>query len=70
MDPAKEADATLFTDLDHHTVLNQGLRVMDATAISLCMDNNLPIIVFNLNPVGNILKVVRGERIGTFVHTP
>lgn len=70
MDPAKEADATLFTDLDHHTVLNQGLRVMDATAISLCMNNNLPIIVFNLNPVGNILKVVRGERIGTFVHTP
>ena len=48
-------------------VLRQGLKVMDSTAISLCKDNNLPIIVFNLNQHGNIKKVVTGEKIGSLV---
>jgi len=48
-------------------VLKRGLKVMDATAISLCMDNKLPIIVFNLTQKGNILKVVTGKKIGTIV---
>jgi len=47
--------------------LKKGLKVMDATAISLCMDNNLPIIVFNLKLSGNIEKIVRGEKVGTIV---
>jgi uridylate kinase len=48
-------------------VLKNGLQVMDSTAISLCMDNKLPIITFNLNKPGNIAKVVRGDKIGTIV---
>ena len=48
-------------------VLKKGLKVMDATAISLCMDNKLPIVVFNLNRVGNIKRVILGEKIGTVV---
>jgi len=48
-------------------VLQRNLKVMDATAISLCMDNNLPIIVFNLNVPGNIKKIVSGESLGTLV---
>jgi uridylate kinase len=50
------------------SVLNQGLKVMDATAISLCMDHDLPIIVFELLRAGNIRRVVRGEDVGTLVH--
>jgi uridylate kinase len=51
-------------------VLEQGLKVADATAFSLCMDNQMPIIVFNLLTEGNIARAVRGERIGTLVSTP
>ncbi|KKM11811.1 uridylate kinase [Clostridiales bacterium PH28_bin88] len=66
-DPVKNPDAKRFNDLGYIEVLNKGLGVMDATATSLCMDNSIPLIVFNLNEKGNILKVVLGEKIGTFV---
>jgi uridylate kinase len=66
-DPVKNPDAKLYRDLRYIDVLNQGLGVMDSTATSLCMDNQIPIIVFNLNGDGNILKVVLGEDLGTYV---
>jgi uridylate kinase len=66
-DPLKDSTATKFDSLTYLDVLRQNLRVMDATAISLCMDNGLPIIVFNLNVPGNIKKIVLGEKVGTLV---
>jgi len=66
-DPRKEKDAKFFEELTYLDVLKQGLKVMDATAVSLCMDNDLPIIVFNLKKEGNIKKVIMGEKIGTMV---
>src|SRR5450432_73017 len=66
-DPMKVKDAKKFDQITYMDVLKQGLRVMDATAISLCKDNNLPIIIFNLNQRGNIKKVVAGEKIGSRV---
>ena len=66
-DPRKHNDAKLFESLTYIDVLKNKLKVMDATAVSLCMDNNLPIIVFNLNKEGNIKRVVTGEKIGTTV---
>lgn len=66
-DPIEFAGATKFEELTYIEVLNRGLKVMDSTAISLCMDNHLPIIVFNLMEKGNIKRVVSGESIGTLV---
>jgi uridylate kinase len=66
-DPVKHEDAELFDHLSYIEVLQKGLKVMDATAISLCMDNKLPICVFNMNVDGNIKRVVAGERVGTRV---
>lgn len=66
-DPKKDASATKLPKLTYIDVLKRGLQVMDATATSLCMDNNLPIIVFDLTTVGNIKKVINGEEIGTIV---
>jgi uridylate kinase len=66
-DPMKVKSATKYKSLKYIDVLKKGLKVMDATAISLCMDNKLPIIVFNLNKEGNIKRVVMGENIGTAV---
>ena len=66
-DPMKVPDAKKFDTLTYMDVLKQGLKVMDSTAISLCKDNNLPIIVFNLNQHGNIPRVVLGEKIGSLV---
>ncbi len=66
-DPVKDPAATKFDRLTYIEVLQKDLRVMDATAISLCMDNNLPIIVFDLNTAGNINRIVRGESVGTLV---
>jgi uridylate kinase len=63
----KVKDAKKFSQLTYMDVLRQGLKVMDSTAISLCKDNNLPIIVFNLNQNGNIRRVVLGEKIGSLV---
>jgi len=66
-DPMKVRDAVKYESLTYLEVLRQGLQVMDATATSLCMDNNLPIVVFDLTRRGNIQKVVMGEVIGTVV---
>jgi len=66
-DPVKNESAQKFEKLSYIEVLNRELKVMDSTAISLCMDNNLPIIVFNLMEKGNIKRVVSGEPIGTLV---
>lgn len=68
-DPKKDKAAKLFKEINYLEVLNRNLKVMDATAISLCMDNRLPLIVFNLLEEGNIRKAVLGESIGTLVST-
>lgn len=66
-DPRSNPDAKMFNELSYIEVLNKGLGVMDSTAASLCMDNKIPIIVFNLNQEGNIMKVILGENLGTLV---
>jgi uridylate kinase len=66
-DPMKDRNAKKFDELTYIDVLRRNLRVMDATSISLCMDNNMPIIVFDLTTSGNIRRVVTGEPIGTVV---
>lgn len=66
-DPRLNPDAKKFEQIDYLAVLQKGLRVMDSTATSLCMDNQIPIIVFDLNASGNIKKVIMGENIGTTV---
>ena len=66
-DPVKHPDATRYDRISYLQVLQERLQVMDATAISLCMDNKLPILVFNLKTPGNIRRVVMGEAIGTLV---
>lgn len=68
-DPVTNKDAKRFDRLNHLDVLNLGLKVMDATAISLCKDNNLPIIVFDLRKKGNVKRVIQGEEIGTLITT-
>ncbi|MEW5895669.1 MAG: UMP kinase [Candidatus Omnitrophota bacterium] len=66
-DPVKDKDAVKFDRLMFMDVLKKDLRVMDATAVSMCMNNNIPIVVFNLTVEGNIMKAVMGENIGTIV---
>ena len=66
-DPMTHPDATKYDEISYIKVLEQGLKVMDATAISLCMDNKLPIVVFNLRTGGNIRRVIMGEPVGTTV---
>jgi len=66
-DPMLNPDAILLPELDYLEVIQRGLKVMDATAVSLCMDNGLPIVVFNLTIRGNIKRVLTGDRIGTIV---
>ena len=66
-DPMTHPDATKYDEISYIKVLEQGLKVMDATAISLCMDNKLPIVVFNLRTRGNLRRVVMGEAVGTTV---
>ena len=66
-DPEKNPHAMLYRDLTYQQVLEQNLRVMDATAISLCMEHAMPILVFNYRREGNIERAVSGERIGTLV---
>jgi uridylate kinase len=66
-DPVLVKDATMFEHISYMEVLQRGLRVMDATAIALCRENNLPIVIFNLNERGNIRRVVLGERVGSLV---
>lgn len=66
-DPHKYSDAVKFENLTHIEVLEKGLQVMDSTATSLCMDNDIPILVFGLDAPGNIKRAVLGEKIGTLV---
>jgi uridylate kinase len=66
-DPVLEPKATLFPRISYLDILNRGLKVMDSTAISLCMDNRLPLVVFNVGVRGNLLRVVQGEPVGTIV---
>lgn len=66
-DPVKDSKAIKYDTITYLDVLKKGLAVMDSTAISLCMDNNLPIIVFNVRQKGNIKKIISGKRIGTLV---
>ncbi len=66
-DPLKNKKAKKFDKIDYVEVINRRLEVMDATAISLCMDNRLPIIVFNLHQKGNIKRILLGEKVGTIV---
>jgi uridylate kinase len=67
-DPVKVKDAKFYPEISYIEVLTQGLGVMDTTAISLCMDNQVPIIVFNIKEKGNIKRVILGEKIGSLVH--
>ncbi len=66
-DPVLVKDAKMFDQISYLDILKKGLKVMDSTAISLCKDNNLPIVVFNLNKAGNIKRVVTGEKVGSLV---
>jgi len=67
-DPEKDPTAVKFDDITYDEIYNRGLKVMDLTATTMCKENNLPIIVFDMDTVGNLGKVVRGEKIGTYVH--
>ncbi len=69
-DPRINVDAKMFSEITHREVVERGLKVADATAFTLCMDNRMPIIVFNLLTEGNIARAVAGESIGTLVSTP
>ena len=66
-DPVLVKDAKMFDQISYLDILKKGLKVMDSTAISLCKDNNLPIVVFNMNKPGNIKRVVTGEKVGSLV---
>jgi len=66
-DPEKFKDAKRYDAITYLDVLNQGLKVMDSTAISLCMENKLPIVVFDIGTRGNLARVVSGETVGTLV---
>ena len=67
-DPEKDPTATLFSEITSAEIYNRGLKVMDLTATTMCKENNLPIIVFDMDTVGNLKKVMSGENIGTLVH--
>ncbi len=67
-DPLKHSDAVKFEKITYLEVLSKGLGVMDATSIAMCRDNRLPIIVFNLNTHGNIMRMTAGEAVGTLIH--
>ena len=67
-DPEKDPTATMFDQITYDEIYNRNLRVMDLTATTLCKENNLPIYVFNMDVSGNLLRVIRGEQIGTLVH--
>ena len=67
-DPLKFPDAVRFERITYLEVLSKGLAVMDATSIAMCRDNKLPILVFNLNTNGNIMRMSMGEPVGTVIH--
>lgn len=68
-DPVKNKDASKFSELTYMEILKKGLKIMDATSISLCMEGNIPIVVFDLFEKGSIEKVIRGEKVGTIVRS-
>ena len=68
-DPVKNKDASKFSELTYMEILRKGLKIMDATSISLCMEGNIPIVVFDLFEKGSIEKVIRGEKVGTIVRS-
>jgi uridylate kinase len=68
MDPLKNPQAVRFTEISYSDVLSKNLKVMDASAVAMCRDNHLPIVVFNLNVYGNIMRMAMGEPIGTLIH--
>lgn len=67
-DPEKDNTATKFKEITYDEIYNRGLKVMDLTATTMCKENNLPIVVFDMDTVGNLKKVILGEEIGTLVH--
>lgn len=67
-DPEKDPAAVKFDEITYDEIYNRGLKVMDLTATTMCKENNLPIIVFDMDTVGNLVKVVKGEKLGTYVH--
>lgn len=67
-DPEKDPTATKFDDITFDEIHKRGLKVMDLTATAMCMENDLPIVVFNMDEIGNLVKVMQGESIGTYVH--
>ncbi len=67
-DPKKDSNATRYEHLTYMDLLNKGLQVMDSTATSMCMDNNMELMVFNMNEPGNIVKAMKGEKIGTIIN--
>lgn len=67
-DPEKDPTATKYDEITYDEIYNKGLKVMDLTATTMCKENNLPIIVFNMDIPGNLVKVMNGEKIGTYVH--
>ena len=66
-DPEKDPTATKFDRISYQEIYTRGLKVMDLTATTMCMENNLPIVVFDMDTAGNLLKVLEGENIGTYV---
>lgn len=66
-DPMIEKNATKFTSLSYLDIIKKGLKVIDSTAVSLCMDNNIPIVIFNLSKKGNIKRILLGKKVGTLV---
>ena len=67
-DPEKDPKATKFSEITYDEIYNRGLKVMDLTATTMCKENNLPIVVFDMDTVGNLKKVIEGQAIGTLVH--
>jgi len=68
-DPKRDSKARRYDELSYMDVLKDGLRIMDGTAITMCMENRLPVVVFNLLEEGNLERVVRGERLGTRIRS-
>ena len=67
-DPLRHPEAVLYNEVTYHEVLSKALRVLDASAVAMCRDNQLPLVVFNLNVRGNIMRMAMGEPIGTLIH--
>jgi len=69
-DPREDPSATLIPRISHMEAIERGLKVMDTTALTLCMDNDLPLLVFNMQEEGNLARILSGEHVGTVVSGP